>query len=81
MNKSILFPGVLCICFGFSSCTEDDIKALVPAFDVDLVQTETILVYYFAGDQVYFRSLLPPDFSITLMSLMTIFCEMALHIS
>jgi len=33
------------MCFGFSSCTEDDIKGLVPAFDVDVVQTETIPVH------------------------------------
>jgi hypothetical protein len=45
MKNSLLFLGAFFLCLGFSSCTEEDVKGLVPAFDVDLVKIETIPVH------------------------------------
>lgn len=44
MKKIILVLGVFLICFSFNSCDEDDLEALVPAFDVNITKTETIPV-------------------------------------
>lgn len=44
MKKIILVLSVFLICFSFNSCDEDDLEALVPAFDVNLTKIETIPV-------------------------------------
>jgi len=44
MKKTLLVLGIFLIGFSFSSCDEDDIVGLLPAFDVNLVKTEIIPV-------------------------------------
>lgn len=44
--KTIYFlAGLLLVCFTISSCDEDDLEGLLPAFDVKLVKTENIPVH------------------------------------
>ena len=44
MKNILLMLGVFLICCSFSSCDEDDLEALLPAFDVNLTKTEIIPV-------------------------------------
>jgi len=44
MKNILLLLGVFLICCSFSSCDEDDLEALLPAFDVNLTKTEIIPV-------------------------------------
>jgi len=45
MKNILLMLGVFLICCSFSSCDEDDLEALLPAFDVNLNETENIPVH------------------------------------
>ena len=45
MNKTLLVLSIFLIGFSFSSCDEDDLKELLPPFDVNLVKTENIPVH------------------------------------
>ncbi len=44
MNRSLIALLTLCMCFSFTSCDEDDIKGLLPNFNVDINKTENIAV-------------------------------------
>lgn len=44
MKKTLLALLISCMCFSFTSCDEDDIKELLPSFNVDITETENILV-------------------------------------
>ena len=58
MKKAIIFFTILLISIGFSSCSEDDIKGLLPDFDVKLLETENIPVHIdkTSGDWVTFTN-------------------------
>ncbi len=44
MKKTLLVLFMSCVCLSFSSCDEDDIKGLLPNFNVDINKTENIAV-------------------------------------
>lgn len=45
MRTNILLLALLMACFTISSCDEDDLEGVLPAFDVKIVQTEEIPVH------------------------------------